>query len=62
MKKILIVVADKVKATEDVLKQMEADTTVSKEVKDKWIKEVLNGRWFSGKLDEHFGNSSLWAK
>jgi para-nitrobenzyl esterase len=45
-----------------VIKEIEADTTVSKEVKDKLIKEVLNGRWFSGKLDEHFGNSSLWVK
>jgi para-nitrobenzyl esterase len=45
-----------------VIKEMEADTTISKEAKDQLIKEVLNGRWFSGKLDEHFGNSSLWVK
>lgn len=47
---------------EDILKEMEADTTVSKEVKDKIIKEVLNGRWFSKGLDEYFQNSSLWIK
>jgi len=47
---------------EDVLKEIEADTTVSKEVKDKLIKEVLNGRWFSGQIDEHFKNTSLWIK
>lgn len=47
---------------EDVLKEMEADTSVSTEVKDKLIKEVLNGRWFSGKLDEHFKNTSLWIE
>ncbi|MFT8350289.1 carboxylesterase family protein [Clostridium saccharoperbutylacetonicum] len=47
---------------EEVLKQMDADTTLSKEVKDKLIKEVLNGRWFSDRLDKHFGNSSLWIK
>ncbi|WP_315069553.1 hypothetical protein [uncultured Clostridium sp.] len=41
---------------------MEADTTVSKETKDDLIKNVLNGRWFSGKLDEHFNNQSLWIK
>lgn len=68
----LILDADKNKANismsderikyEDVLKQMEADTTVSKEVKDQLIKEVLNGRWFSGELDKHFGNASLWIK
>lgn len=47
---------------DDVIKEIEADTTVSKEVKGQLIKEVLNGRWFSGKLDEHFGNTSLWVK
>ncbi|OOM77352.1 carboxylesterase family protein [Clostridium sp. BL-8] len=46
----------------DVIKEMEADTTVSKETKDDLIKNVLNGRWFSGKLDEHFNNQSLWIK
>ena len=47
---------------DDVIKEIEADTTVSKEVKDQLIKEVLNGRWFSSKLDEHFGNPTLWVK
>ena len=47
---------------EDILKEMEADTTVSKEVKDKLIKEVLNGRWFSKEFDEYFKNPSLWIK
>lgn len=68
----LILDADKNKANittsketikyEEVLKEMEADTTVSKETKDQLIKEVLNGRWFSGELDKHFGNPSLWVK
>jgi len=47
---------------EDVIKEIEADTTVSKDIKDQLIKEVLNGRWYSGKLDDHFGNPSLWVK
>lgn len=47
---------------EEVLKEIDADTTVSKEVKDKLIKEVLNGRWFSGDLDGYFGNRNLWIK
>ena len=68
----LILNADKNKANitmseerakyEEILKEIEADTTVSKEVKDKLIKEVLNGRWFSKGLDEHFQNASLWIK
>jgi para-nitrobenzyl esterase len=46
---------------EDVLKEMEADTSVSKEVKDNLIENVLNGRWFSGGLDKYFGNLNLWV-
>lgn len=44
-----------------VLKEIEADNSISKEAKDKIIKNVLNGRWFSGLFDEHFGNPSLWV-
>ncbi len=47
---------------EDVLAQMEADTSISQEAKDRIISEVLNGRWFSGPLDEYFGNESLWVE
>jgi len=46
----------------DVLKEMEGDQTITLEAKDKIIKEVLNGRWFSSQLDQHFGNSSLWIQ
>jgi para-nitrobenzyl esterase len=46
---------------EDVLKEMEADTSVPQEVKDKLIENVLNGRWFSGGLDKRFGNLCLWV-
>jgi para-nitrobenzyl esterase len=47
---------------EDVLKEMEADTSVSKEVKDNLIENVLNGRWFSGGLDKYFGNLNPWVQ
>lgn len=47
---------------DEVLKEMERDTSISKEEKEQLVKEVLNGRWFSGKLDNHFGNISLWVK
>jgi para-nitrobenzyl esterase len=46
----------------DVLKEIEADTSVSKEVKDRLIENVLNGRWFSGKFDKYFGNLDLWVR
>lgn len=68
----LVLDADKDKATismqdrtisyDDVLKQIEADTTISQEAKDTLVKQVLNGRWFSAQLDEYFNNDSLWAK
>lgn len=68
----LVLDADKEKATismqdrtisyDDVLKQIEADTTISQEAKDTIVKQVLNGRWFSAQLDEHFNNDSLWVK
>jgi para-nitrobenzyl esterase len=47
---------------EDVLKEMEADTSVSKEVKDNLIENVINGRWFSGGLDKYFGNLNPWVQ
>ncbi len=47
---------------DEVLKQMEADTSISEEAKDHIISEVLNGRWFSDGLDEYFGNESLWVE
>ena len=48
------------KTYEDIFAEMEADTTISEELKVKVINTVLNGRWFSTALDEHFGTPSLW--
>lgn len=47
---------------DNIIKDMEEDTSISQESKDKIIKNVLNGRWFSKGLDEHFGNESLWVE
>jgi len=46
----------------EVLKEIETDQTITPEAKDKIIKEVLNGRWFSGQLDQQFANPSLWIQ
>ncbi len=46
----------------NIIKNIEDDTTISEEAKEKIIKNVLNGRWFSKGLDEHFGNESLWVE
>jgi len=40
---------------------MDQDNSVSDEIKAKMIKNVLDGRWFSRELDEHYGNKSLWS-
>lgn len=45
-----------------VLLKMDLDNTVPPAEKKAIIRNVLNGRWFSGRLDEHFGNASLWVK
>lgn len=44
----------------DIIAAMEADTSIPEEVKQGDIQNVMNGRWFSAALDEHFGNPSLW--
>lgn len=45
---------------DDVLAAMEADQTLPEADKKHLIEKVLNGRWFSRRLDLHFGNSSPW--
>lgn len=46
---------------DDIIAAMEADTSVSQEIKEKMVKHVLNGRWFSSAQDQYFGNESLWS-
>lgn len=68
----LILNADKEKAIitmsndrvvyEDILSDMKNDNSISEENKGKMIKEVLNGRWFSKKLDETFKNENIWVQ
>ena len=43
-----------------IMDRMEADTSVSEELKLKMIRNVMNGRWFSDALDARYGNPSLW--
>lgn len=46
----------------NILEEMDNDNTISQEAKNKIIKEVLNGRWFSNELDKIYGNESLWIE
>ena len=43
-----------------VLDQMDADHSVSDDVKNLVIRQVLNGRIFSAALDQRYQNESLW--
>lgn len=43
-----------------IMDRMDADTSISDELKQKTIRNVMNGRWFSAALDARYGNPSLW--
>lgn len=45
-----------------VIADIEGDNALSAERKAFILSNILNGRWFSGKLDDHFKNPSLWVK
>ena len=47
---------------EGILAELNNDKTISDESKEYIKHNVLNGRWFSNKLDETYGNPSLWPK
>lgn len=44
-----------------ILAAMDADATISPTLKSAVIQNVLNGRWFSEPIDEHYQNGSLWV-
>ena len=44
-----------------IMDEMDQDETISKEIKEKVIANVMNGRWFSGHLDQRYENKSLWV-
>ena len=60
--KAVITMSDSHETYDNIIGDMENDTTISEESKENIIKNVLNGRWFSKGLDEHFGNESLWVE
>lgn len=47
---------------ESVLNAIDKDNSISAESKEKILSEVLNGRWFSKRLDQKYNNPSLWVK
>ena len=53
---------EKVFTYEDVLVNIDQDSTISTEQKETLIKNVLNGRWFSYDLDKKYDNLSNFYK
>lgn len=43
-----------------IMDRMDADTSLSEDLKQKMIHHVMNGRWFSDALDARYGNPTLW--
>ena len=46
---------------DEIIAQMDADTSIPQDQKEQMIQTVLNGRWFSAALDAYYGNEDLWA-
>lgn len=62
MDKAIITMTEERDTYGKVLNDIKNDTTVSPEAKEKLLKEVLNGRWFSKKLDEIYKPSTTWVQ
>jgi len=48
------------KTYDDIMNEMESDTTIPNEVKLYVISNSMKGRWFSAALDEHYQDENLW--
>lgn len=45
---------------DEIMDIMDQDDSVSEELKQKAIANVINGRWFSDALDQRYNNRNLW--
>ena len=43
-----------------ILDQLAADNSITAAAKKDLLRQVFNGRWFSKKLDQRFGNKDIW--
>lgn len=43
-----------------IMDDMDSDQSIPQDVKDKVIRNVMNGRWFSEALDRRYNNKDLW--
>ena len=44
----------------EIIEEMNNDISISVELKNKMIKNILNGRWFSDYMDKYYSNANLW--
>ncbi|XME01902.1 carboxylesterase family protein [Lachnospiraceae bacterium C1.1] len=51
---------DVFKTNAEIISEIDADDSVSDEVKTYIVQNIMNGRWFSADMDEHFNTPSLW--
>ncbi|MCI9148694.1 MAG: carboxylesterase/lipase family protein [Hungatella sp.] len=47
---------------EDIMDNMDADTTLDPKIKEGVISQVMNGRWFSDALDQRYKTKNLWQQ
>lgn len=48
------------KTYDEIMDEMDADTSIEDDVKAMVIANSMNGRWFSSAVDAKYGNASLW--
>ncbi|MEF2074655.1 carboxylesterase family protein [Consotaella aegiceratis] len=62
MDKANVTMSEERTAYDDVLKAIDADTSIAPEQKRHLIETVLDGRWFSLGLDRYYGNTNPWVQ
>ncbi|MDR1397256.1 MAG: carboxylesterase family protein [Desulfarculales bacterium] len=60
--KALISIASPHTSYQEIIKSIQADRSIKEEAKQKIIREILNGRWFSQDLDQAFHTPGLWLQ
>ena len=56
LNKAIITMSHERTSYESILNEIENDHSITDEDKNTIVKEVLNGRWFSSRLDSYFNN------
>jgi para-nitrobenzyl esterase len=60
--KVIISTVSPQTSYQEIIKALRADHSIKETAKQKIIREVLNGRWFSRELDQAFQTPGLWLQ